>query len=203
MADNRDSEVLRNKDGRAWRIGGDVEVAWIQEGTESGLAITSAIPPVFEAYATLELPGTGSQTADSHLGEVQDRHNKAVLAVCVEHAGAQPWWLGYLETGVADVVFPDAPMVPLYANWPYVLVEAGPEQAGLWREAVWNDVLPDLMFPADRSWLVTTLWDDDWTCVGGSRALVDALLSHPDLRDRAREVDLSQEDATPPGHTAY
>ena len=33
--------------------------------------------------------------------------------------------------------------------------------------AVLQGALPDLMFPADRSWLVSTLWDDDRTCVGG------------------------------------
>jgi hypothetical protein len=84
-----------------------------------------------------------------------------------------------------------------------VLVEAGPEQAGVWREREhWKSPMPDLMFPADRSWLVSTLWDDDWTCIGGSRGLVDAFLTHPDLRHRAREVDPSLKDATPPGHTA-
>lgn len=92
--------------------------------------------------------------------------------------------------------------------WPtndagYVLVEAGPEQAGVWRDREhWKSPLPDLIFPADRSWLFSTLWDDDWTCIGGSRRLVDAFLAHPDLRHRAREVDASVKDATPPGHTA-
>jgi hypothetical protein len=46
------------------------------------------------------------------------------------------------------------------------------------------------------------LWDDDWTCIGGSRGLVEAFLAHPDPQHRAREVDPSLEDATPPGHTA-
>jgi hypothetical protein len=46
------------------------------------------------------------------------------------------------------------------------------------------------------------LWDDDWTCIGGSKELVAAFLAHPDLRHRAREVDPSVKDATPPGHTA-
>jgi hypothetical protein len=22
-----------------------------------------------------------------------------------------------------------------------------------------------LIFPVDRSWLLTTLWDDDWSCI--------------------------------------
>jgi hypothetical protein len=84
--------------------------------------------------------------------------------------------------------------------------EAGDRRSGdgrAWRRDGWKGVLPDLMFPADRSWLFSTLWDDDWTCIGGSRGLVDALLALPDLRHRAREVDPSMEDATPPGHTAF
>jgi hypothetical protein len=201
--DDRDSEVWRARDGREWRIGGQTEVKWIQEGTESGLAITSAIPPVFEAYATLELPGTGEQEVVSRLDEDQERHDSALLGVLREQGGAEAWWLGYLDTGSSDRVFHDAPMVSLYANWPYVLIEAGPEQAGGWREPGWKGVLPDLIFPADRSWLLSTLWDDDWTCIGGPRAMVDALLAHHDLRGRAREVDPSMEDSTPPGHTAY
>ena len=58
------------------------------------------------------------------------------------------------------------------------------------------------MFPADRSWLVSTLWDDDWTCIGGPRELVDAFLNHPELQYRAREVKSLVTDSTPPGHTA-
>jgi hypothetical protein len=64
----------------------------------------------------------------------------------------------------------------------------------------WRDVLPDLMFPADRSWLVSTLCDDDWACAGGPASLVDRFLAHPDLR--ARPVQPG-EDATPPGHHAF
>ena len=91
----------------------------------------------------------------------------------------------------------------LYADWGYVLIGAGPEQAGRWRaDDVWKGALPDLMFPADRSWLISTLWDDDWRCIGGSRQLVDAFLAHPGLRHRVRQVDPSVEDATPPGHAA-
>lgn len=203
MRSDRQSNIWRNKDGRAWRIGRPAEVAWIEENTVTGLAITSAIPPVFKAYATLELPGTSEQDAMSHPDD-QDRHDAAVLAVLREHSTAQPWWLGYLDTGATDIVLDDAPKVKLYADWPYVLIEAGAEQADIWRENDrWKGVLPDLMFPVDRSWLISTLWDDEWTCIGGSTELVDALLAHPDLRERARKVDPSVRDATPPGHTAF
>jgi hypothetical protein len=115
----------------------------------------------------------------------------------------QRWWQGYLDTGVDDIVFPDAPRVTLYAGWHYVLVEAGPEQAAAWRRsdgrAFGTGDLPNLIFPADHSWLVSTLWDDDWSFIGGPAGLVDGFLRHPDLR--ARPMALGQ-DATPPGHEA-
>ena len=185
--------VLRARDGGTWRIGTDAEVAWIADGTSVGLTITSAIPPVFEAYATVVLP----------YGEEQNNYDRAVLALLTEQTAGQPWWLGYLDTGADDIVFPNAPMVTLYSGWLYVLVEAGPEQAATWRKhdlsSFWKGALPNLMFPADRSWLVSTLWDDDWTCIGGPGRLVQNFLRHPDLR--ARQAALGQ-DATRPGHQA-
>ena len=87
-----------------------------------------------------------------------------------------------------------------------MLVEAGPRQAASWRTSdvgrFWERALPDLMFPADRSWLVSTLWDDDWTCIGGRPALIDDLLHDPELGPRTRQVEVGDDDATPPGHEA-
>jgi hypothetical protein len=187
--------VTRARNGSTWRIGTDAEVAWIANGTSMGRTITAAIPPLFEAYATVLLP---------HGGEGQGQHDQAVLGLLSEQSPGQPWWLGYLDTGADDIVFPHAPKVTLYSGWHYVLVEAGPEQAATWRHddpgSFWMGVLPNLMFPADRSWLVSTLWDDDWTCVGGQAGLIGRFLSHPDLR--ARPVKLG-EDVTPPGHQAF
>jgi hypothetical protein len=184
--------VTRARDGSTWRIGTDTEVAWIASGTSMGRTITAAIPPVFEAYATVVLP---------YGSDGQDQHDQAMLALLSEQSAGQPWWLGYLDTGADDIVFPDASKVTLYYGWHYVLVEAGPEQAATWRHygdwSFWKGALPNLMFPADRSWLVSTLWDDDWTCIGGPAGLVDRFLQHPDLQ--ARPVALGQ-DATPPGH---
>lgn len=182
------------RDGSTWRIGTDAEVAWIADGTATGRTITAAIPPVFEAYATAVLP---------YRGEGQDQHDLAVLALLRGQSAGQPWWLGYLDTGADDIVFPEAPMVTLYSGWRYVLVEGGPEQAATWRRSgpssFWKGALPNLVFPADRSWLVSTLWDDDWSCIGGPAALVSRFVHHADLQ--ARPVTLGQ-DATPPGHEA-
>jgi hypothetical protein len=131
------------------------------------------------------------------------RHERALLEVLVDQSGDQSWWLGYLDTGGTDTVFPDAPAVCVYhSSWRYVLVSAGPEEAARWRERDWKLAIPDLIFPDDRSWLLTTLWDDDWTCIGGTEGLVSGLLSHPLLGARTRRVNV-EEDATPPGHQAY
>ena len=109
------------RDGRMWRIGTDADVAWIVGGTSMGRTITAAVPPSCQANATLVLPEGG---------QGQDRHDQAVLTLLREQSPDQPWWLGYLDTGADDIVFPDAPMVTLYSGWHYVLVEGGPEQAG-------------------------------------------------------------------------
>jgi hypothetical protein len=200
MAPDRGREITRRaRDGRLWRIGGDAEVAWIRDGTQPGVAITSGIPAVFDAYATVVLPFGDEYEEPGN----QDRHDQAVIAVLSANTGQQPWWLGYLDTGSDDIVFPDVPMVELYSQWRYVLVEAGPNQAAKWRETpTIKRMLPEVMFPADRSWLLSTLWDDDWTCIGGPATLVADFLRHPDLKRRARQVALSDADVTPPGHVA-
>lgn len=179
-------EVIR--DGRGWRIGTAGDVAWLAEQTTHGLSITTAIPPVFDAYATFY------PSADSSFA-AQER---AVVDELVQHTVEQPWWLGYLDTGASDIVFPQAPMVRLYANWPYVLVEAGPHEALTWRfgHMRGDGCLPDLFFPADRSWLVSALWDDTWTDVGGAVALIDALHDNPLANARPVGPD---DDALPPG----
>jgi hypothetical protein len=67
-------------------------------------------------------------------------------------------------------------------------VAAGPGEAATWRRhdlgSFWKGVLPNLMFPADRSWLLSTLWDDGWSCLGGPAWLVARFLRHPDLQVR-------------------
>lgn len=183
---------VRAKDGRVWQIGTDAEVAWITSGTSMSRTITAAIPPVFDAYATFVEPEGDEEWAN---------HDRAVVALLSEYSASQPWWLGYLDTGVDDIIFAETPMVTLYTGWRYVLAEAGPEQAATWRsDRGMHGVLPEVIFPADHSWLVSTLWDDDWTCVGGPAGLVQGFVRHPHLQ--AGLVELGQ-DATPPGHQAF
>ena len=192
----------RCKGGVAWRIGGQAEVDWITEGTEGGRRITAAIPPLFAGYATL----TDAATEEDRPRDLalERRRDLAFVDVLRRHSGDGPWWIGYLETGAGDVVFPDAPRVTVYSGWRYVLVLAGPDQAATWRPAPggtpnWKSTeLPEVMFPDDRSWLVSSLWDDDWACIGGPVALIGDLLGDLVLAPNARRVDTEQ-DATPPG----
>jgi hypothetical protein len=188
------NEVVKiAKDEQSWRIGTSAEIGWIANGTSIDQTITSAIPPVFAAYATFWQSDDDSVSTTGY--------EQAVVSHLIEQTTAdQPWWLGYLDTGSHDVVFNNAPRVTLYAGWHYVLVEAGPEQAATWRTGharSSHGTLPDLIFPADRSWLVSALWDDTWTYVGGPRHLIDALAA--DILVQSRSVQLD-EDATPRGH---
>jgi hypothetical protein len=179
----------------SWPVGTPLDVDWIVAGTHPGLAITSAIPPGFAGYATIEIPPDV---------ETCRRHEQILLDVLDQHGSGQRWWLGYLETGAADVVFPDVKRVTMYTGWNYVLVLAGPAQAATWRTgSSWpgRGELPDLMFAADRSWLVSRLWDDDWRCIGGPEPLIAELIAETELPTRG--VSITDPDATPPGHTAH
>ena len=109
---------------RSPRIGGPDEVAWINATTRAGSTITAAIPPTFAQYATIVIPDGDTE---------RSRVDTALIDILSVSAPAQPWWLGYLDTGVADVVRPDAPRVTVYTGWPYVLLEAGAEEARTWR----------------------------------------------------------------------
>jgi hypothetical protein len=132
-----DGVVTRARDGSTWRIGTQAEVAWIADGTSAGRTAAAAIPPAFEAYATVVLPPRG---------EGKDQNDRAVLALLSEQSPGHRWWLGHLDTGADDIVFPGAPKVTLYSGWHYVLAEAGPEQAATWRRhggwSFWKGACP-------------------------------------------------------------
>ena len=185
---------MLERDGRQWRLGTEVDVAWLQS-RPSGHTVETAMPLTFEAYATLH-PLDGAEVEYVRYLELLPAHERAVVDILRRHTTAQPWLLGYLDTGAHDVVFPAAPRVRAYWDWPYVLVEAGPDQALTWRtEPGFHGCLPDLYFPADRSWVVTGLWDDTWSCVGGPAELVSALVA--ERLTNARRV-LPHDDACPP-----
>jgi len=45
---------------------------------------------------------------------------QALLDVLGEHSDDQRWWIGYVQTGVDDLVFSDAARTILYWGWRYV-----------------------------------------------------------------------------------
>jgi hypothetical protein len=52
----RTSGGIRERNGRTYVLGTSADVDWIHSGTTATMAITSAIPPGFEAYATIVIP---------------------------------------------------------------------------------------------------------------------------------------------------
>ena len=177
---------MYQRDGRSWQVGAATTVSWINALTTIGSGIDAGVPPVYPAYATLELPDEDQEALDD-----------ALVGLLANHTPG-PWWLGYLRTGDAlDDIAPELPPVTLYANWSYTLIRAGAEQAATWRSTQsTRGKLPDLIYPQDRSWLVTHLWDDQWRCLGGPTDLINTVLAAFPLA--ARPVTLRQ-DATPPG----
>ena len=115
------------------------------------------------------------------------------------------WWLE--EAGPVEAT------APLAGDTTADVVIAGGGYLGLWTAWQLKELEPSLDVvvleaglaghgPSGRNGgFVSTLWDDDWTCVGGTTALIDRLLADPELGPRTRRVEPEQ-DATPPGHTA-
>ena len=134
-------------------------------------------------------PQNATARAASPGWQVQER-----LVEVLSSYGSSSWWLGYLDTGASDVVFDHIPGVRLYVKWPYKLVKAGAAEALSWRV-----FLPDLIFPDDHSWCLSTGWDDTWTSLGGPVPMIDALVADPVTAARPVGVD---QDATPPAHFA-
>ena len=83
-------------------------VDWITGSTWRDRTIRSAIPPIYARYSTVVVPD--GDTAKT-LADV------ALVEVLQGHTTAQPWWLGHLDTGLADLVAADVPMVAVYDGW--------------------------------------------------------------------------------------
>ncbi len=177
------------KDGRAWRIGTDEDVAWINAVVTDDRSITTSVPPIYAAYATIAFP-LDLESGREQMREAEDRFDDALIRVLGAQTAPQSWWLGFLDTGASDVVLPEAQRVLVY-GCRYVLVQAGAREAGAWRgnDGRWFTALPELMFPADRSWIVSSLWDDAWAGVGGSADLISALFDEPELRARTERTN--------------
>lgn len=110
-AENRGRVVKPGRldpDGQPWQIGSRATVDWIIDGVAVDATVAGAVPPGFEAYAAFEEPDCsphGPHT-DPDLKDLEQRiveHERAVVSH-LRRYGATQWWLGYLDTGVHDVV---------------------------------------------------------------------------------------------------
>lgn len=161
---------------KSLRIGGRDEVAWINAATGIGRTITATrVCPLHRDRR----PRRRNRWPPGRHGA--DRHRADTLV--------QSWWLGDLDTGIADVARPDAPRITVYTGWLYVLPREGAREAMTGRRDGYSRPWRGLVFSAGRcSWLVSTLWDDDWRCVCGYAALFKSPLQHREHEIRAFTV---------------
>jgi hypothetical protein len=80
------------KDRVAWPLGGQAQIDWITEGTETGRRITAAIPPLFADYATLT-DAAVEEDLPRDLS-LERRQDLAFVGVLRRHSGDRPWWIG-------------------------------------------------------------------------------------------------------------
>lgn len=170
---------------------------WIADGTHAGRDITSAIPPVFGAYATITHEYDEGWGGGSHERNMLRDRVDALLPHLKSVSGDSDIWFGFRRDAAYQIGHEEREIDDIYApGWLYQFATGR-------LDAIAPGLLPELVWPADRSWLLSNLWDDDWTCVGGSTGFIQALEDDPTLM--ARRVQLGQ-DAIPPrthGHVVH
>ena len=132
----------------------DEDVAWIRQNTFVGDTIRSAVPSGFDVYGLLDLD--------------EDRATEDVLLQAVAPEDDAELIAGWLARGRCKPRPGDDHV--LYSGWRYRLraVDAAALR-GL--PAQGEGGFPDLLFPLDRSWVVSLLWDDSWRSIGCTDAL--------------------------------
>lgn len=125
-----------------------------------------------------------------------DIHGGEAASFLTAFAGPTPW-PGRIFTQAKPKAPPPPAFSPEIMDGPLLTLDdesyflfGGPvSDAGRWGAASYGggaprDInSPNLMWPADRAWFVTTTVEGTWTGVGGSAGLIDAL-----LRDNRLEV---------------
>lgn len=126
----------------------DEEVAWISRGTARGMSIRSAIPDGFDVYGLLDLDDEARPIEDSLLNALQPEPDEVLVAGWIVRSDRMT------EPGDEHT---------LYSGWLYRCRHVQRTDL-LGRPA--RDGFPDLLFPPDHRWIVSTLWDDSWRSVG-------------------------------------
>jgi hypothetical protein len=114
-----------------------------------------------------------------------------------------PRWPGRIFTREKPVAPPPPAFPPHVMDGPLLVVNGeahllfgGPlDQAGQWGAAGYGNGVPrdinspNLMWPADHAWFVTTSIEGTWTGVGGSAALISTLLADRRLETVRQRYD--------------
>lgn len=174
------ARVLHSPDGEGNRVEGHLDKTVLRALIETLTRHTSAPGECF--FALWE--GYG----DIHGGEA--------AGFLTAFSGPMKW-PGRIFTQEKPKAPPPPAFTPEIMNGPllaandeqYFLFSGALKDAGQWGAASWGNGAPrdinspNLMWPADRAWFVTTNLENTWTGVGGSASLVDDL-----LRDDRLEV---------------
>jgi hypothetical protein len=133
----------------------DEDVAWIRDGTSVSRTIRSAIPDGYDVDGLVDLVEDGGRTESRLLTALGIAADEELVAGWIDRDG--------LMTEAGDEHL-------LYATWRYrIRIVRTAELEGRLHPDVHDD-FPDLLFPRDRAWLVSTLWDDTWRSIGASEA---------------------------------
>ena len=139
----------------------DEDVDWIRQSGAAFGTLRYAIPDGFEAYGVLDLPADIVPVETSLLGGLGVEPDDQLVA-------------GWIDCGPWPAPAGDEHV--LYTGWAYRLRRVHASMlAGLPTEG--EGSFPDLLFPPDRSWLVSLLWDDAWRSIGAPQKAADRLAS--------------------------
>jgi len=148
------------------------ELDWIRIGTSLGMSIRSAVPGGFDVFGLLDIDDGARPTEDALLNALETSEGEPLVAGWILRNSL------VTETGDEHL---------LYANWRYRLRRVTRSDL-TGRPSTGVNGFPDLLFPSDHRWIVSTLWDDSWRSIGLStdraleveRALPTFERIHPD-----------------------
>jgi hypothetical protein len=152
------------------------DVSWITSDRAAGGTLRYALPADFEVYGVLDLTGEDDATEDMLLNALVTDLSHTLIAGWIDRGPWPP---------------PPGDEHHLYYNWSYRFRRvAASDLQGLPPEG--EGSFPDLLFPQDRSWLVSLLWDDSWRSIGASRTRARRIQDRlPTFEHIAPDVSLS------------
>lgn len=133
----------------------DADVDWLRLNNGAAGTLGYAIPGYFAVYGAMNLPDEIAATEDRLLDALAPESGEELIA-------------GWIDRGPWPPPAGDEHVI--YWDWKYRLRRVqSSDLRGLPGEG--ERCFPDLLFPINRSWLVSMLWDDSWRSIGATRAV--------------------------------